>query len=125
MKLAIVTSHPIQYNAPLFRELARRIELHVFYMHRVTPDDQARAGFGVGFAWDVDLLSGYRSSFLDNVSKHPGLRTFNGVDVPGVGTALASVTMRCGSSHRLEPEGLPAIHLGCKAVGIAAARTRG
>jgi glycosyltransferase involved in cell wall biosynthesis len=87
-RIAVVTSHPIQYYAPLFRELARRLDLHVFYMHRVTVQDQAQAGFGVGFQWDVDLLSGYASSFLNNVARQPGLHHFKGVEVPSVGAAL-------------------------------------
>lgn len=88
MKLAIVTSHPIQYYAPLFRELAQRLELHVFYMHRATAQDQALSGFGVGFQWDVDLLSGYSSIFLDNVARQPGSNHFRGMDVPGVRAVL-------------------------------------
>jgi glycosyltransferase involved in cell wall biosynthesis len=83
-KLAIVTSHPIQYFAPLFRELARRRALEVLYLHGVTPKDQARAGFGVGFEWDVDLLAGYESRFLVNQAKRPRLDSFSGVDVPGI-----------------------------------------
>src|SRR5947209_8530298 len=54
MHLALVASHPVQYQAPLFRELARRFDLTVFFAHRATPQDQADAGFGVGFDWDVD-----------------------------------------------------------------------
>ena len=73
MRLAIVTSHPIQYHAPLFRELARRIDLTVFFAHRATPIDQANAGFGVEFDWDIDLLSGYEHRFLSNVATSPNL----------------------------------------------------
>ena len=88
MRLAIVTSHPIQYYTPLFRELARRLELTVFYAHRATPRDQAQAGFGVGFNWDIDLLSGYTYEFLRNVSTTPGLDRFAGVDAPEIGRQL-------------------------------------
>lgn len=89
MRLAIVASHPIQYYAPLFRELARRLDLTVFYAHRVTPADQARAGFGVGFEWDVDLLSGYENAFLRNVAKRPGPDRFGGCDTPEIGARIA------------------------------------
>ena len=41
MRLAVITSHPVQYQAPLFRELARRLELTVFFAHRATSQDQA------------------------------------------------------------------------------------
>jgi glycosyltransferase involved in cell wall biosynthesis len=88
MRLAIVTSHPIQYYAPLFRELSQRTELTVLYAHQANDRDQSRAGFGVGFSWDVDLLSGYRSEFLENKASNPGLGRFAGVDTPGVGRRL-------------------------------------
>lgn len=88
LRLAIVASHPVQYYAPIFRALAREVELTVFYAHEATAADQARAGFGVGFAWDVDLLSGYRHVFLHNVAKTPGLGRFAGVDTPDIGKRL-------------------------------------
>lgn len=88
-RLAVVVSHPIQYLAPLFRHLARHLDLKVFYAHRATKSDQSKAGFGVGFDWDVDLLSGYESSFLINVASTPALDSFNGCDTPGIGRHLA------------------------------------
>jgi glycosyltransferase involved in cell wall biosynthesis len=87
-RLAVVASHPIQYQAPLFRELARRLDLTVFYAHRATPDDQSKAGFGVRFDWDVDLLTGYAHEFLINAAKRPGLDHFAGCDTPRIGAAL-------------------------------------
>src|SRR4051812_47601937 len=88
MRLAIIASHPIQYSAPLFRALARCFELKVFYAHRATPADQARAGFGVGFDWDIDLFSGYEHAFLRNVAATPGLHHFWGCDTPDIGNEL-------------------------------------
>jgi glycosyltransferase involved in cell wall biosynthesis len=88
MRLLIVASHPVQYYAPLFRALAAQMDLTVFYAHRATPTDQARAGFGVGFNWDVDLLSGYAYEFLQNVAPKPGLDHFTGVDTPEIGRRL-------------------------------------
>ena len=89
MRLAIVASHPIQYHAPLFRELAMQIDLTVFFAHRATQADQADAGFGVGFDWDVDLLSGYEHVFLRNVARKPSLEHFTGCDTPDLGRRLA------------------------------------
>ena len=83
-KLGIFTSHPIQYQAPLFRELARQCDLHVFFAHRQTAQAQAAAGFGVAFEWDVDLLSGYKHTFLPNVAKHADTGAFFGCDTPGI-----------------------------------------
>jgi glycosyltransferase involved in cell wall biosynthesis len=91
MRLLIVASHPVQYYAPLFRALAAQMDLTVFYAHRATPTDQARAGFGVGFNWDVDLLSGYAYEFLQNVAHTPGLDHFTGVDTPEIGRRLRAV----------------------------------
>ena len=88
MRLAIVASHPVQYYSPLFRALAERLDLTVFYAYRATANDQARAGFGVGFEWDVDLLSGYTHEFLRNVAPRPGLDHFTGVDTPEIGSRL-------------------------------------
>ena len=89
MRLAIIASHPIQYHAPLFRELASRIDLTVFFAHRATPADQGSAGFGVGFDWDVDLLSGYQNVFLRNVAMNQNLEHFAGCDTPELGGLLA------------------------------------
>lgn len=83
-RLAILASHPVQYYAPLFRALAQRLDLTVFYAHNATAHDQAKAGFGVGFAWDVDLLAGYDHVFLSNVARTPGLGRFSGVDTPEI-----------------------------------------
>jgi glycosyltransferase involved in cell wall biosynthesis len=89
MLLAIVASHPVQYQVPLFRELARRCELMTYFAHRASVEDQADAGFGVGFAWDVDLLSNYPHKFLVNVAGKPGLDHFSGCNTPGIGAEFA------------------------------------
>ena len=88
MRLVIIASHPVQYYAPIYRALAQRLEVMVLYGHRATRKDQAEAGFGVGFEWDVDLLAGYAHRFLPNVAKEPGLGRFTGVDTPDVGRYL-------------------------------------
>lgn len=43
IRLAIISSHPIQYYTPLFRVLPNRLELKVFYTHLATSSDQAQA----------------------------------------------------------------------------------
>ena len=47
MRLAILTSHPIQYNAPLFRELAKHVDLKVFFAHRASWGRAVLFGLGV------------------------------------------------------------------------------
>ncbi len=88
MHLAVLTSHPIQYYAPLFRHLAQRLDLHVFYAHDATRAQQAAAGFGSAFQWDIDLTSGYAHSFLNNVSKNPSATQFSGCDTPEIAARL-------------------------------------
>ena len=90
MRLGVLATHPIQNHAPIFRELARRCDLKVFFAHRQTPEGQAAAGFGVPFEWDVDLLSGYDSAFLDNRSRHPATNKFFGCDTPGIDEAIGT-----------------------------------
>jgi len=84
MKIGILTSHPIQYQAPLFQALAAEVDLEVFYAYRQTSGDQARAGYGVEFEWDVDLLSGYAYRFLQSRTKNPNVRSFWGCDTPEI-----------------------------------------
>jgi glycosyltransferase involved in cell wall biosynthesis len=88
MRLAVMASHPIQYYAPIFRALASRCDLHVFYAQQITPQHHSQSGFAVAFQWDVDLLSGYGSSFLHNVSKTPAPDRFWGSDTPEIAVRL-------------------------------------
>lgn len=96
MRLAILTTHPIQYYGPLFRALAERLDVAVFFAHRASPEDQARAGFGHAFDWDLDIMQGYGHAFLDNVARRPGVEAFGGCDTPGIGDRL-----RCGGFDAL------------------------
>lgn len=89
MRLGFLVSHPIQYYAPIFRELAKLCDLTVFFAHRQTAAGQARAGYGVAFEWDVDLLSGYDSRFLANVARQPSTDAFAGCDTPDIAREIA------------------------------------
>jgi glycosyltransferase involved in cell wall biosynthesis len=89
VKLVYLASHPIQYQAPLFRELARRCEFEAWFAHRPTAAAQGDAGYGVPFEWDVDLLEGYSHRFLENVSRAPSVLRFGGCDIPEVAAYLA------------------------------------
>jgi glycosyltransferase involved in cell wall biosynthesis len=90
VRLGILASHPIQYHAPVFRELAQRCDLTVLFAHRQTPQGQAEAGFGVPFDWDVDLLSGYRHVFLRNRARTPTTSRFLGCNCPELGTVVTA-----------------------------------
>jgi glycosyltransferase involved in cell wall biosynthesis len=68
-RLAVVTSHPVQYQAPLLQRLASHpdVELTVFYGDDRSVAGEVDTGFGVPVQWDRPLLEGYRSMFLNRV----------------------------------------------------------
>lgn len=85
MKIALITSHPIQYNAPLFALMAKEpeIDLTVYYTWgesalgpKYDPD------FGKDIEWDIPLLEGYKYTFIKNTSKEPGSHHFKGIINP-------------------------------------------
>ena len=79
--LAVITSHPIQYQAPLWRAITDAgVDLEVWFLtpHAVKPTFDKE--FGQTFAWDLDLLSGYRHRFL-NVASGWDLNRFRGIRV--------------------------------------------
>lgn len=85
-KLAIITTHPIQYNAPLFRLLSerKRIAVKVFYTWGQSKEAVYDARFGLQRNWDIPLLAGYDYEFVKNTSKHPDSNRFWGILNPGL-----------------------------------------
>jgi glycosyltransferase involved in cell wall biosynthesis len=83
LRVGVIVSHPIQYHAPWFRELAKEIDLYVFFAHRPSAKEQG-VGFGESFIWDVDLLGGYRQRFLENKAASPSVSHFLGCDTPEI-----------------------------------------
>jgi glycosyltransferase involved in cell wall biosynthesis len=90
LRVGLLDSHPIQYNAPWFRALAEQCDLHVFFAHHQSADQQAAAGYGVAFEWDVDLLAGYQHTLLTNVARDPNVFSFSGCDTPEIADHIAS-----------------------------------
>ena len=74
MKLAILATHPVQYVAPIFRELAKFPDLNFkFFLgcdHGTQPQEDPN--FGVVFKWDSDPIVGYDHEFLPNGSIEKG-----------------------------------------------------
>lgn len=66
-KLAVVTTHPIQYYAPLFRLLTERgkIACKVFYTWEVEAT-KFDVDFGRVIEWDIPLTDGYEHEFVSN-----------------------------------------------------------
>lgn len=85
-KLAAITSHPIQYNAPWFRHVAARadVSLRVFYLWDFGVTARVDPGFQQAIRWDIPLLSGYDYRFVANKSRDPGTHRFFGLWNPGI-----------------------------------------
>jgi hypothetical protein len=81
-RLAIVTTHPVQYNAPWFRMLNEQgqIDCRVFYTWH---DGQATVdpGFGRVASWDIPLTEGYPWELVAP-SRRVEVRTFWNMDSP-------------------------------------------
>lgn len=85
-RLAIITTHPIQYNAPLFRLLTERgkIQVKVFYTWGQSKEEVFDAKFGMKRNWDIPLLDGYDYVFVKNISAQPDSNRFFGIINPGL-----------------------------------------
>jgi glycosyltransferase involved in cell wall biosynthesis len=97
-RLAVITTHPIQYNAPLFQLLASRkvIELKVFYTWGDTVQkDKYDPGFERVVDWDIPLLENYPYVFVDNIAKKKGSHHFSGIDNPGLINAVRDWKADC------------------------------
>lgn len=73
-KIAVLTSHPIQHQVPLFKKIIKQsnIDLMVYYCctdHGLK--NSYDVGFGISFKWDIPLLDGYKYNFLKNYSITP------------------------------------------------------
>ena len=83
---AIVASHPIQYQSPLWRSIAAHpeIDLTVYYcLEWGTSGKTHKNFFGVEYRWDTPLLEGYRYKFLRNYSPKPA-PSLGGFINPGI-----------------------------------------
>lgn len=91
-RLAVVLSHPVQYYSPWFRWLRARtaLDLRVFYLWEFGVAVRRDPEFQHAFQWDVDLLSGYDSEFVPNVSARPGAESFGGFRNPGLPARLSA-----------------------------------
>jgi glycosyltransferase involved in cell wall biosynthesis len=83
-KLAIISTHPIQYNAPFFKILAQdiRFSTKVFYTLGKEASDFVDPGFRKSISWDIPLLEGYTYEFVRNVSSKPSTSSFKGIVNP-------------------------------------------
>jgi len=85
-RLAVVASHVIQYQDPLYQLLAKdpALDLEVFFCSDWGAKPFHDPGFGQELKWDIELLHGYRHEFLKNISPNPSLTRFFGTINPGI-----------------------------------------
>ena len=83
-KLAIITSHPIQYYAPWFSYISQNtsLDLKVFYLWNFGVAETLDRDFKQAVKWDIPLLEGYDYEFVTNVSKNPGTKSISGLNNP-------------------------------------------
>ncbi|HXM47353.1 MAG TPA: glycosyltransferase [Pyrinomonadaceae bacterium] len=64
--LAILSTHPIQYQVPLWQALAKTgsVPFEVWYLTAHGTEPSYDRQFDKSFAWDLDVLSGYPHRFL-------------------------------------------------------------
>jgi len=86
MRLAIITTHPIQYYSPVFRLLHEhnKIEINVFYTWGELSIKKYDPGFDKKIEWDIPLLDGYPYEWVQNSSPDPGTHHFKGIINPGI-----------------------------------------
>src|ERR1700683_3699226 len=89
-RVLFVATHPVQYAAPMFRRMARdpRLELLVAYCSKQGAEAHLDRDFGVSFAWDLPLLSGYEWVHPENRSWSPGLGHPWGLFNPGLADVI-------------------------------------
>lgn len=92
ISIAVLATHPIQYHVPIFRMLAAQegITLKVFFASdmSIRGYDLKEGGFGVKVKWDVPLLEGYESIFLNRCSWFENVAPFFKYDRPEIGRVL-------------------------------------
>ena len=112
--LAILTTHPIQYQVPLFRALEGHsgIRATVLYPLLHGAEEAYDREFGFAYKWDVPLLDGYQWVKLENKARTPHVGRFFGTHVPGLAQQLrnmeADAVLIPGWSRRYYLEGIGA-----------------
>lgn len=71
--LIVLAPHPVQYHAPLYREIAKSesINVSVIYCDDMCIRPLYEPEFKTIIKWDIDLLEGYSYVFLKNYSLSP------------------------------------------------------
>jgi glycosyltransferase involved in cell wall biosynthesis len=107
--LLIIDSHPVQYRAPVYREIARLLAERGRCLHVIYGSDSSVRGahdveFGQVVTWDEPMLDGYDSEFLPGAAAcAPG--GFRDIDGAGVEARIRALRPRAillnGINYRL------------------------
>ena len=90
-RLVVISTHPVQYHAPVYREVERLgLPVTAIYGSDFSVAGYQDREFGVSFAWSTDLLSGYSSVFLSTVAGG-GARSPAATSPHGLSTALSQI----------------------------------
>ncbi len=120
LRLGIFVTHPIQYFAPLWRQLAatRGLDVEVYFFSDHSVRGGRDPGFGLDVAWDVGVLDGYPHRFVtrDADVSRPGSVGFAGARRE-LGDGGFDAVMIHGYRHRFERQvtgaaaalGIPAV----------------
>src|SRR5438132_574458 len=83
-RILFVASHPVQYQAPLFRRMAKQssLDLHVAYCTLRGAEAGHDPEFGANIQWEVPLLDGY--SWTHVLNRGSGAESFFGLFNPGL-----------------------------------------
>jgi len=86
LRLLFITSHPVQYNAPLFSYLTKnsKYTIKVIYTLGNNLNHVIDNGFGIRENWNIDLLSGYDYELVENTSSRPSSISYWGIKNPSL-----------------------------------------
>lgn len=98
LRLAIVATHPIQYQCPVWRELAHRpdLDVRVYFGSDFSVRGYRDREFGVEVKWDVPLTTGYSHAFLDRSAASDHNETFFAISGTGLSRYLAEFEPEVG-----------------------------
>lgn len=89
MKVAVISTHPVQYQTPWYQKLGSQEQIDLTVYYALIPDrEQQGVGFDVPFDWDIPLLEGYEWELLPNKRKEPSLRGFLNSSTPAIYSIL-------------------------------------
>ena len=86
IRLAVIITHAIQYQVPLYKEFTKHsnIDINVYYFCKWGSHEYYDPQLGKKMKWDVPMLDGYKYKFLLNLSPLDTPDKFFGLINPGI-----------------------------------------